>query len=262
MTVTVDGAELEVEVRGEGAPVVCLHAGIADSRMWSLQDPARWGRMVTWDRRGFGRSRAGPAPWSPVADAVAVVDALGIERAVWMGCSMGGRLAIEVALAHPERVSALVLVAPAVSGAPFDDGVDPALIERYEALEQGADPEALVAFETWFWLDGTASPVGRVDGPARALVEQMNRQRLSLSAGPPQWPDGAWQQLERLPPTVLAWGSADAPGLVRMFEAAALRVPRVERVVFDGAAHFPNLEDPRGFDARARAALDRVTASS
>lgn len=244
-----DGARLRVTTRGAGPATLCLHAGIADRRMWSTLDPAAWGRVVAWDRRGFGETTCDGRPSSPIADALAVADALGLDRATWMGCSQGARIALDVALARPDRVGHLILVAPAVTGAPGEDeGLDPALIARYATAEAGP-PDALVAFETWFWLDGIDAPEGRVGDPARALVAAMNRDHLARpDPGPLAWPESAWARLEQVAaPVTLVWGGRDLPTLIARFEAMARRLPRARAVVLPGAAHLPSVEDPAGF---------------
>lgn len=249
------GARFAVEVAGEGPPVLCLHAGVCDRRMWRSTDIG--GRRIAWDRRGFGDTTADDTPYSAVDDALAVADAVGAERAVWMGCSQGGRIALDVALAHPERVEALVLVAPAVSGAPDDDsGLDPAVLDAYRAAD-AAGGEELVAFETWFWLDGPESPRGRVGGDARALVDDMNRRHITHPpVGAEVPPPSAWDRIEGVGVrVVLVWGDLDAAPLRRRFEALAVRLPRVVSVVLRGAAHLPSVEAPARFDAAVVAAL-------
>ena len=103
---------------GKGPAIVFLHAGVADKRMWRDQMAAFGGRhrVVAYDRRGFGESRYEPETFSHMEDLRAVLDGLAIEQACLVGCSQGGRFAVDFALANPKRVSKLVLVAPAIGG--------------------------------------------------------------------------------------------------------------------------------------------------
>lgn len=111
--ITVAGAELAVEVRGEGAPCVLVHGFPLDHTMWRHQLVAlsRW-RRIAPDLRGFGASSA-PADGYSMAryadDLVAVLDALRLEQAVFCGLSMGGYVLFELWRRHPQRVRALVL---------------------------------------------------------------------------------------------------------------------------------------------------------
>ena len=123
--VEVDGATLAAEFiapkASGGPPLVFLHAGVADGRMWQAQWEAFAGQhpLLRYDRRGFGQTRIHEArPYSRTRDLMAVMDAVGLRRVVLVGCSQGGRVALDLAVAHPDRVAALVLVAPAVGGAP------------------------------------------------------------------------------------------------------------------------------------------------
>src|SRR5215210_3996077 len=105
----VDGAQIAYDVAGSGPPVLLLHAGIGDRRMWDAQVPAfaEHFTVIRFDARGFGETRKPNAPFAPYADAIALLDHLAISRAHFVGVSMGSQTAIEAAIAAPERVSAL-----------------------------------------------------------------------------------------------------------------------------------------------------------
>src|SRR5258705_7225177 len=127
MEVELNGAHIHYPRSGRGFPVVFLHAGVADSRMWEPQAAALGDHfdVIAPDMRGFGKSQLPATAWSPVEDVLALMDALRIREAPHVvGCSIGGALAIDFALAHPERVSKLVLVGAGVSGQPYDDKYD------------------------------------------------------------------------------------------------------------------------------------------
>jgi 3-oxoadipate enol-lactonase len=115
-----DGGTLVWELAGEGPGVVLLHPGLWDSRVWDEQFGlfSRTYRVLRYDFRGYGRSsRPEPGrPYSHVADLAAVMDAAGIDRAALIGNSMGGRVAIDFALTHAGRVTALILAAPELGG--------------------------------------------------------------------------------------------------------------------------------------------------
>ena len=150
-----DGARLHYEIVGHGEPLVLVHAGIADGRMWDGQIAAfaRRYRVIRYDMRGFGRSAMVEGPFSHHGDLRAVLDSLAIERAVFVGCSMGGRTIIDLALEHPERVSALVPVGSALSG--FDAGEDPP--EQWEELvaaEAAGELGRVSELEVQIWVDG------------------------------------------------------------------------------------------------------------
>jgi pimeloyl-ACP methyl ester carboxylesterase/predicted glycosyltransferase len=122
-----NGVSIAWDSQGSGTPAVLLLPtwSIATSRIWKLQVPylARHHRVLTYDPRGNGASSRPPraedyADDEFVADAVAVLDAAGVEQAVVVGFSCGGRWGIELAGRHPERVLGLVAIAPALPTAP------------------------------------------------------------------------------------------------------------------------------------------------
>ena len=115
--------QLHNEVAGTGPAVVLIHEGIADSRMWDPQWSAYTSRFRTlrYDMRGFGESPLPPEPWSNAEDLIELLGEAGIERAALVGVSLGARVALEVALARPDLVSALVLVGAALPQEAPDD---------------------------------------------------------------------------------------------------------------------------------------------
>ena len=126
MYVDAHNARLWVEDDGEGPAILFLHGGLGDVRLWEpvverLRDSFR---CIRYDIRFFGRSEGPDEEWSTVDDSIAVLDALGVERAALVGLSMGGGIALHVAQQHPDRVTAVVHVAGAVG--PFElEGYDP-----------------------------------------------------------------------------------------------------------------------------------------
>ena len=121
MQATIHGARIHYEREGSGLPVVFLHAGIADSRMWEPQVAAfaKHFDVVRPETRGFGQSDLPPQRWSPVADLLELMDQLQLKPAHLVGCSIGASTAIDFALEHSERISKLVLVGPGIGGANF-----------------------------------------------------------------------------------------------------------------------------------------------
>ena len=265
--VDVGRARLHVGEAGSGEPLVFLHAGIADGRMWVPQQDAfaATRRTLAIDRRGFGRTIYEAEPFSHVDDLIAVLDGLGIERTVLVGCSMGGRLAIDTALAHPQRVRAVVLVATAVSGAPQIGAFPPAIEAKFAALEAAERADLLDEvneIEAQLWLDGPQQPAGRVSGPLRELFLAMNDMALHAApVGSEVEPLPAWPRLHTLAmPTLVVWGTFDFPHLLDRMRHIVATVPGACSHVVTHTAHLPNLERPEEFNAalaRFLVSLDR-----
>ena len=250
-------AELAVHVRGAGTPVVFLHAGVADRRMWDAQVAALDGdrfRAIAYDRHDFGQSVHVDESWSHVDDLARVLDAAaGDAPAVLVGCSQGGRIALDAALAMPARVRALVLVAPAISGAPDVTDVPPAIqawIDAVERAEAQADVDRINALEAHAWLDGPLAPEGRVGGAVRDLFLEMNEMALRAEQrGAECLPPPAFDRLHEVAaPVLVVWGDLDFPHIARHCEMLAARVPRARAQPMTGVAHLPNLERPEAFN--------------
>lgn len=249
--------EIAVEAVGGGAPVVFLHAGVADRRMWNAQLPAVASagfQAVAYDRRGFGDTLHADESYSQVRDLAAVLDAAtSREPAVLVGCSQGGRIALDAALALPRRVRALVLVAPAVTGAPEIAEMPPAIkdwIERMEAAEDAADVDRINALEAHAWLDGPLAPEGRVGGAVRELFLDMNELALRAEQrGIEIAPPPAYDRVHEMAvPALVMWGDLDFPRIDVRCEHLVARMQRARAHRLPGAAHLPNLEDPAGFN--------------
>jgi pimeloyl-ACP methyl ester carboxylesterase len=244
-------------------PLVMLHAGVADSRMWQAPSQTLGAAhpLLRYDRRGFGQSHLiAPTPHSQLGDLWAVMDAAGLQQALLIGCSQGGRIALDAALAKPARVLALVLVAPAVSGAPQAELAGPAraLDDAIEATSDAGDLDTVNELEAHLWLDGPGSERGRVSGAARALFLSMNGIALrAADPGPCLEPPSAWERLQQVhAPTTVIWGELDLPHVQARCEHLVQRIPQARPVRMAGVAHLPPLEAPDRFNAELQAVLD------
>ena len=151
-TAEVNGARLWYDEAGSGPALLLLHGGLGDSGLWEPVVPllAERFRVIRTDLRFFGRSTGPAAPWSWHRDVLGLLDELALDRVALAGLSLGGRIALELALDAPERFDALALVAPAVSGheaAPYS----PEQEARYDAAEADGDIDGMmdVDFEVW-----------------------------------------------------------------------------------------------------------------
>jgi pimeloyl-ACP methyl ester carboxylesterase len=257
-------AELAVSMAGEGRPVVFLHAGIADRRMWWAQLEAFCNDqlVVAYDRRGFGDTRYKAEPFSNVRDLDAVLEALDIEHAVLVGSSQGGRIAMEYALTHPDRVEGLVLAATAIGGAP--EPVYPEkiarLVDEMELAEKGQDKEWLNRLYAHAWLDGPAQQAGRVGGNLRLLLLDMSA--IALRADSPGREttkiDSHARFRDLKMPIELVSGEFDFPHINARSLKLSGQTRRAHLTVVPGTGHFPNLEQPAKFNAILKRALKRM----
>lgn len=252
-------ASLHCELVGAGPTLVFLHAGVADRRSWHGVMEALASRYlsVAYDRRGFGETTYQAESYSHVDDLLAVLDALvddgmASNQVVLIGNSQGGRVAIDFALAHPQRVRALFLVAPAVSGEPDPDTLPDAVKRLDEAIEAAAaagDRDLVNRLEAHLWLDGPRSPEGRVGGSARSLFLDMNGRALQApSPGDEQAPPSAFERLGELAmPVHVVAGDLDLALFTASARTLASRVQQGTMTILPGVAHLPQLEEPQAF---------------
>jgi pimeloyl-ACP methyl ester carboxylesterase len=233
--------------------IVMIHAGICDSRMWQaqLEHFAKTYRVVALDLRGFGQSTLEKGEFAHYEDVLGLMDALGIESAWLMGCSQGGKAALNVALSQPERVKGLVLVAPAIGGYRYE-GEDHPLEAALEEAENSGDLERLSELEVQVWVDAGRKPE-ELEPTMRKLVYEMNLIPLRVDAalweGEKPLEPPAMERLESIQkPTLLIYGDLDiAPSLERI-EILASRLAGVKKVLMPQTAHLPNMERPAEFN--------------
>ncbi len=239
-----------------GIPVVLVHAGIADRRMWEPQWPALTDATdaVRLDLRGFGESTERPREeLSPVDDLLDTLTELGIERCHLVGASMGAGVAVETALTSPDRVASLMLVAPGGSLIP-EATEELRTFARAEnsAMDRGALDEAVEANVTW-WVDGPRRDADAVDPAVRELVRRMQRLAFELTS---DWDDldekelepPALERLDQIKvPTLVLVGGHDLDAIHQAAALVAEGVPGARRVDWTDTAHVPSMERPDDF---------------
>jgi 2-hydroxy-6-oxonona-2,4-dienedioate hydrolase len=247
-----NGARIHYRREGACFPIVMLHAGVADSRMWQPQMDAftKDFDVVRPDMRGFGDSGLPAGPWKPRDDLLALMDELRLKPAHLVGCSMGGSLAIDFAIDHPERISKLVLVGAGVSGAKEDPRHEGLYAEVMAADERG--DMAVNEGEMYLWLDGPYRPRGYVAQPLRDLFLDMNGKNLrnDWSKSPMQSlePPAAGRLTEITAPTLVIVGDADLEPIRETADLLVSSISGARKMVIHDAAHLPNLEHPGEFN--------------
>ncbi len=236
--IPVNGGHLHAEVSGDGPPVLLLHAGVTDSRVWDPIVPALAGRhrVIRVDSRGYGRSPRPEAGFSLVADAVAVLDALDVDRAHFVGLSQGGATALDTALAHPERVSTLTLVAPGLSG--YDWPRLPGYEERMDAFKRG-DRQGVADGLVKLWAPLS---VGRDDLAATMIADALDfmlEEELEI-----EQPSAIPRLGEVSVPTLVVLGEEDVDVITDIGDLLASKIRGARRVMLAGADHILPLRVP------------------
>lgn len=260
--IKVAAGEIALHVTGakNGPAVLMSHSILSSSQMWREQAVLladRGLRVICADTRGHGQSSAPAAPYTMddlVADAVAVLDALDIERVHLVGLSLGGMMGFGLGILHPQRVASLVLCdaradAPPAVAAPWDERVQ-------SALRAGCASLAESTTERWFgkpFLDAHPQLAQRFrDGAAATSVEGFVGcaraiQRLDYLA-----------RVSRIQaPTTLVVGANDGPLPQAMADIQKL-IPGCVLEVIAGAGHLPNIDQPAAFNAALLRHFERV----
>jgi 3-oxoadipate enol-lactonase len=237
--IKVDGGTVWAEdTGGTGTTVVLLHPGIGDSRVWDPIMPrlsAKY-RVVRYDARGWGRSPAATSPFTLLGDLIAVLDALDVPQATFVGCSQGGASSIDLALTQPERVRALVLVSPGLSGFawPRDDEAD----AEVGALFAAGDAEGITSWALRSWCDGAddEASVTQLRSGTKAWLANAEFQQ--------EEPKAVGRLGEITVPTVLFIGDKDYPPLIECDELIAAGIPDCRKIDVPGGDHLLPLRVP------------------
>jgi 3-oxoadipate enol-lactonase len=223
--------ELWYDKAGGGPPVVLLHEGVVDSRIWAPVVPllADRHRVIRYDQRGFGRSPMPDRPYSLVDDLVSVLDSAHVDRAALVGASSGGGIALTAAVEHPERVSALALVGSALPGAPIDVQWTPEQIARWEAAEAADDFSAMAELDMEAW-----APMGADAGLRAMFVENA----VGSNSEHATTDEPVAERVGRIAaPTLVITASRDVPAINDIGERLAWEIPGARHAVIEEADH-------------------------
>ena len=221
-------------------------------------------RVIRMDLRGYGQSVPTNSLYSHREDVLALTDALSIDQAVLVGCSMSGKMAIDLTLDQPQRVRALVVVGAHPSG--FNPDVLPTpYANDIDAAEEAHDLERLNTLELLHWVAGQGRTRADVDPYVWALASDMNRIALDNEAQsgeekPPLDPPAVGRLHELDVPVLIVCGDRDVPAILLAADAMEESIPRARKVILHDAGHLPNMERPDAFNEALKAFLDEVFA--
>jgi pimeloyl-ACP methyl ester carboxylesterase len=236
-----DGVEIYYEVHGDGPPVLLTHGYSSSSHMWEGQ-VGPFGehyRLIRWDMRGHGKTdypedQAEYTEAATVADMAAILDAVGAERAVIGGLSLGGYMSLAFHLTHPERTQALLIIdtGPGYRSDEPRSGWNVTAIRRAERFEKdGLPPPGTGGAET------RAAPHRDATGLAKAARGMLTQHDARV--------------MNSLPtigvPSLVLVGANDAPFLGASDYMAA-KIPGARKVVIPDAGHAANIDQPAAFN--------------
>lgn len=264
----VNGVRLYYELAGEGQPLIMIHAGVADHRQWNneFRHFAKRNTVLRYDMRGYGKSEPVDGEYTNLADLVALLDFLDLHQPlILMGCSMGGGLAIDFALEHPERTKAIILVGSGPNGLELDIA-DPPIFEDAERAYNAKDWDLLAELETRAWFDGMNRTPDQVDQAIRQLAYEMNRTALAHEAKglgkrlPNIRPPAAERLNELKLPMLAITGANDIPYQLASADYMEKHTTSTRKVIIENAAHLLNMDQPAEFQRIVTDFLDELPA--
>ncbi|GAC1344419.1 MAG: alpha/beta hydrolase [Ktedonobacteraceae bacterium] len=256
-----NGTKLYYEVAGEGHPLVLLHGGLVDRRLWDEQFGvfAQHYRVIRYDMRGYGDSgliKVGMEAYSMRQDLYGLLQFLGVEKTYVIGLSMGGSLATDFTLEHPEMVEALVLVGAGLSRfkSKEENNATSKMWEEVEEAFKKGDIARAVELELRFWTDGPNRPTEQVDPQVRERVRQMTTHNYErpddLDAPDPIGlePPAIARLVEIHVPTLIIIGDEDVSEIFAIADILEKRIGGAKRVGIANTAHHLNMEKPAEFN--------------
>ncbi|MGB8439286.1 MAG: alpha/beta fold hydrolase [Candidatus Acidiferrales bacterium] len=251
------GSRIYYEQCGSGPAVVLLHDGLLHSNTWDRVWPGLCQKyhMVRYDRRGYGKSDPAKTRYSPVEDLFALLGHLNVQRAIIVGNSSGGALAIDFALAHPQMVEGLFLVGPVVQGM----DTSPQFNERArKAMAPLARGDLKGAAEKWskdqYIVAGTDVEARKII--YHSLVENPQDLTHSNELEIPNAKPSVYRLSEIHAPTSILVGEFDIPDVHAESGAIEVGIQSSQRDILNGAGHLIQLEAPAAFIERLSRFVD------
>ena len=252
---------LHYEDEGSGQPVLLIHGHTSDGRIWEpvmpgLRDAGL--RVLRADLRGHGRSTRPDFGYHfshHAADMAAVLDAAGVATAVIVGFSIGGGVALEMAVTMSERLEGLVLMSPVMPDRPFE----PAFMENLRQVARIARTEGITAAMLGPWAENPLFEFSLSKPGIREQVETITREFPGAEYLATQRDDvqRSWTVPDRLgeirSPTLVIAGDSETPGFREYAVEAAEKIPGARFEILENCGHMLPLEEP---DRVARAIVD------
>lgn len=252
--------QLYYEVAGSGNTVLFIHAGVADCNMWNEQFNffSQFYRVIRYDARGFGKSRTETTEFSNRQDILDLFNHLQVDKACIIGISRGGQIAIDFTLEYPERVVALIAVAPGISGFEYqpeesdESRHEFELFTRMDELWENKAFDELADLQVHVWADGPSQPVGRASAEVRDYMRKTIRANLTRQDGVatplPLNPLAASRLGEIKVPALVLIGEYDTSNALAIADKIEREVPNARKVDFPGAAHMIPMEQGSTFN--------------
>jgi len=259
----VNGTRLYYETAGAGHPIVLIHGYTLDSRMWDDQFDklSQKYRVIRYDLRGFGKS-AYPSPgqkYCHTEDLKALLDYLKISKAYVMGLSMGGGIAVEFTLEHPDVAQALIPVDSTLGGFSHSDEFNAIFKEVFTTFsEEGLGPAKKVWMGCQLFKPIFESPVAA--SRLSTMVSDYSGWHWSTNSDAMQSiTPAAIGRLEEIDaPVLVIVGERDVSDFLDIARVMERDIPNARLAVLDDAGHMSNMEEPESFNREVLSFLESL----
>ena len=255
--IPVKDSKLYYESVGKGDPVILLHAGFLDHEMWEAQVKALKDnyKVITLDMPAHGLSERGVDTFLMKDALLTVMDSLSIQKASWMGLSLGAVVLTDFIISHPDRVNKAILVSPGINGYELKYQLDTFAKQYYpelvNALEKKDSAGAAEVF-TRYWADGPFRAPTAMNTAVRNYVYNTTLATIY------KFKVSGWPRLQRPPaieriheisvPLLVIAGDKDIPYILEASNVLVKAVPGSRKIIIPNVAHMLNMEKPNAFN--------------
>lgn len=243
----VEGGRIFYEITGKGSPLVLIHGGFMDNRMWDDQVSAfsESFRVIRFDVRGYGKSSKPDSDFYPARDLLSLLDFLKIQQTAVIGLSMGGSIAIDFALSYPERIRALILAEPGVAGHKWSKEV----MEEMDAVDSAQKSFGRDAAIKTLLNGPVFASAKKKPAVYEKLKEQVNDNYQD--AMPPMrvaTPDAIHQLSKIKAPTLLIQSEHAGPDAQAIAKEMEKQIKNIKTATVPDSGHMINMEQPKYFN--------------
>jgi pimeloyl-ACP methyl ester carboxylesterase len=248
----VNNTRLYYEITGQGHPIVLIHGMNLNHTMWNpqVQELSKHNTVIRYDLRGYGKS-ANPKedePYSNHTDLKALLDYLNIRRTHLLGLSMGGGVAINFTLEHPEYVSSLIPVDSSLAGYNYSSEFLTWIFSMFQIAKTSGLRDALDTFVDGELFKATSRNLEAME-MLRSIVHSHKGWSLFNQATQVDPEPAPATQLHKIKcPTLIVVGEYDIPDFQGIANKITNDVPNAKKCVIEGVGHISNLEDPLKFN--------------
>ena len=254
------GGRLFYQESGRGHAIVFIHGGQMDSRMWDGQfgSYAKKYRVIRYDVRGFGRTGPPVKGYSDVGDLFALLGFLKIKSVSIVGLSLGGRIAVDFALAHPTMVDSIVLADPGLSGWKWSEDEE----RRGEAIFKAARDDSIQKSAEMWLADPYMAPAMKKQAIRKRIRQLVMDNAPDEFANPFLNRDLDLKSIDHLSevhaPSLILIGDQDVPDIKKIVDTLAAGIKGSRKEVITDSGHITNMEQPEQFDRLVLAFLSGV----